>query len=271
MSDISDRKAIERMKDEFISVVSHELRTPLTSIHGSLKLLATGQLGTLLAEGQQMLKIADENTDRLVRLVSDVLDLQRIESGKVSMNKQECDTAELMVRATEAMQGMAQHQGITLDTTPISLILWADADYLVQTLTNLISNAIKFSAAGNTVWLNAEQVNRNNIQRSPPQAPNSEFRIPNSEFQIPNSKFQIPHSDFILFKVCDQGQGIPDDKLETIFERFHQIDASDSRQKGGTGLGLAICRKIVEQHGGKIWAESTLGEGSTFFVLLPTQ
>ncbi len=272
VSDISDRKAIERMKDEFISVVSHELRTPLTSIHGSLKLLATGKLGTLSAEGQQMLEIADENTDRLVRLVSDILDLQRIESGKMSMNVQDCDTAVLMVQAVDAMQGMAQSQEIILTTTPTSISFRADADYIVQTLTNLLSNAIKFSSAGDTVQLTAERVTREMIQHPSDQQPNgTKFQLSNSKPSgRPQDLFRTPDSDFILFRIRDQGQGIPADKLATIFERFHQIDASDSRRKGGTGLGLAICQKIVEQHDGKIWAESTLGEGSTFFVLLPT-
>jgi PAS domain S-box-containing protein len=210
-SDISDRKAIERMKDEFISVVSHELRTPLTSIHSALKILATGRLGSLSPGGQQMLEIADENTDRLVRLVNNVLDLQRIESGEVKMDKQACNTADLMIKATEAMQAMAQQHDIILSTEPISIPLWVDPDYIVQALTNLLSNAIKFSTPGGTVWLSVEK------------------------------------GQEIRFQVKDQGQGIPADKLESIFERFHQVDSSDSRKKGGTGLGLTICRKIIEQ------------------------
>ena len=249
--DISVLKAVERMKDEFISIVSHELRTPLTSIHGSLKLLATGQLGTLSPEGQQMLEIADENTDRLVRLVSDVLDLQRIESGKVQMEKRRCDAADLMLQATQAMQGMAQHQQMALVTTPVSAPLQVDPDYIVQTLTNLLSNAIKFSSVGDTVWLTAE------IQSQ------AAHIVP------PSTPYTLPPKSHLIFSIRDQGQGIPEDKLETVFERFHQVDASDSRKKGGTGLGLAICRKIVEQHGGRIWAESVLGEGSTFYVMLP--
>jgi two-component system, OmpR family, sensor histidine kinase VicK len=234
-SDISDRKAIERMKDEFISVVSHELRTPLTSIHSALKILATGRLGNLSPDGQQMLEIADENTDRLVRLVNNVLDLQRIESGAVTMDRQICNAAELMVTAKESMQAMAQQHDIILSTNPVSIPLWADADYVVQTLTNLLSNAIKFSQPHSTVWLTAQQHQVEEIQ----------------------------------FQVRDQGPGIPADQLETIFERFHQVDSSDARKKGGTGLGLTICRKIIEQHGGRIWAESELGQGSRFIFTLP--
>ncbi|MBE9115941.1 GAF domain-containing protein [Lusitaniella coriacea LEGE 07157] len=234
-SDISDRKAIERMKDEFISVVSHELRTPLTSIHSSLKILATGKLGDFSSKGQRMLHIADEQTDRLVRLVNNVLDLQRIQSGKVKMNKQACNAMDLIVEAVQTMQAMAQEQGVKLLLKPVNFVVWADRDYIVQTLTNLLSNAIKFSPPESLVWLLATQ--------------------------------QRPQ--YITFEVKDCGQGIPHNRLETIFERFQQVDSSDSRKKGGTGLGLAICRQIVEGHGGEIWAESRLDEGSTFYFTLP--
>ncbi len=123
-SDISERKAIERMKDEFISVVSHELRTPLTSLHSALKILATGRLGTLPPDGQQLLAIADENTERLVRLVNNVLDLQRIESGAVTMEKQVCNAADLAIQAIEAMQPMAQQHGITLLDRAQDVQIW---------------------------------------------------------------------------------------------------------------------------------------------------
>ncbi|MFN9054586.1 MAG: ATP-binding protein [Pseudanabaena sp.] len=234
-TDISERKAIERMKDEFIAVVSHELRTPLTSMHSALKILSTGRLGKLSKDGQQILKIADDNTERLVRLVNNVLDLQRIESGDVKMEKQICNVSTLMIQATEAMQPMAQHHGVVLIVEPVDIEIFVDSDYIVQALTNLISNAIKFSSVNGKVWLTAEKKLNNEV----------------------------------LFSVCDEGQGIPSDKLENIFERFQQVDSSDSRRKGGTGLGLTICRKIVEQHEGKIWAESILGQGSTFSFTLP--
>ena len=251
-SDISERKAIERMKDEFISVVSHELRTPLTSLHSALKILATGRLGTLPEDGQQLLAIADENTERLVRLVNNVLDLQRIESGAVTMEKQVCNAAELTLHAVEAMQAMAQQHEITLVDRSLNVQLWVDADYIVQALTNLISNAIKFSSPGGNVWLTAE---------IPPQPK----RRKSTKSQASTARIPVE----VLFQVRDEGQGIPANKLETIFERFQQVDSSDSRKKGGTGLGLTICRKIIEQHGGKIWAESTLGVGSIFSFILP--
>lgn len=247
ITDISERKAIERMKDEFIAVVSHELRTPLTSLHGSLKLIATGRLGHLSDEGQQMLAVADESTDRLVRLVNSVLDLQRIESGEVTMDACTCNAADLVKQAAETIQTMAQQQDIHISTQLEPLSIWADPDYIVQTLTNLIGNAIKFSAPSQTIHLS--------------------LQTDETEYSGSANRSYSPGA--ALFCVQDSGQGIPADKLASIFERFQQVDSSDSRKKGGTGLGLTICRKIVEQHGGTIWAESQLGVGSRFYFTVP--
>jgi two-component system, OmpR family, sensor histidine kinase VicK len=251
ISDISERKAIERMKDEFIAVVSHELRTPLTSLHSALKILATGRLGTLSTDGKQLLDIADENTERLVRLVNSVLDLQRIESGAVTLEKQACNAADLMVQAVEAMQPMAQEHGIILVNQPKDIEIWVDADYIIQALTNLIGNAIKFSTAGGQVWLTVES-------KMPSKPPKNTKSTANDKAGM-----------VVLFQVRDEGQGIPANKLETVFERFQQVDSSDSRKKGGTGLGLTICRKIIDRHEGKIWVDSILGVGSTFSFTLP--
>jgi hypothetical protein len=232
--DITERQTMEKMKDEFVSVVSHELRTPLTSIRGSLGLLATGALGSLSEKAQRMVDIAVTNTDRLIRLINDILDVERIKSGKVVMEKASCNAADLIAQATDVMRVMAEKAEVTLTVYPQSLFLWADPDRIIQTLTNLLSNAIKFSPPRATVWLTVER-----------------------------------QGDQILFQVKDQGRGIPSDKLERVFERFQQVDTSDSREKGGSGLGLTICRSIVQQHGGRIWVESTVGEGSTFFFTLP--
>ncbi len=231
--DISERKVIEQMKDEFISVISHELRTPMTSIHASLKLLTTGKLGSLNEKGNRMLEIAINNTDRLSRLINDILDLQRLESNEFNVTKQNCNALQLIEQALEAMQVIAQKQEITLElivSASEALEIWANPDYILQVLTNLLNNAIKFSKPNSTIQVSLDNRNAE-----------------------------------ALFIVKDKGRGIPSDKLESIFEKFQQVDASDSRQKGGTGLGLAICRRILERHGGRIWVESTLGEGSTFY------
>ena len=232
--DVTEQRKVDRMKDEFISVVSHELRTPLTSIRGSLGLLASGVLGPLPESGRRMLEIAVNNTDRLVRLINDILDIERIESGKVSMDKRICDAGDLIQQAVEVVQPIAAKSNIEITVSTDSVQLRADPDRLVQVMTNVLSNAVKFSSSGSKVALSA--------------------RRQGSE---------------LLIRVKDEGRGIPPDKLETIFGRFQQVDASDSRERGGTGLGLAISRSIVLQHGGRIWVESTLGVGSTFTIALP--
>ena len=234
VEDITERKAIEKMKSEFISIASHEMRTPLTSIHGVLKLLSVERLGKLDARGKTMAAMALRNSDRLVQLVSDILDLERIESGRDEIIKTTCNSAKLIQQAIDTISSMAKVQGIILETNSESIEFLGDRDRLTQALTNFLSNAIKFSTEHSKVTITARL-----------------------------------HDNNILFSVTDKGRGIPADKLETIFERFQQVDASDSRQKGGTGLGLAICRHIVEQHGGKIWVESVYGQGSTFYFSIP--
>jgi signal transduction histidine kinase len=222
------------MKNEFISIVSHELRTPLASIRGSLGLLAAGVLKDRPETAKQMLEIASSDTERLVRLVNDILDLERLESSQVILVKQWCDAAVLMRKSAEAVLSVAAENNINLSILPETAKIWADPDRIVQLLVNLLSNAIKFSAPESTVTVRVEDL-----------------------------------GDRVLFEVKDRGRGIPADKLETIFGRFQQVDASDSRQKGGTGLGLAICRSIVQQHGGRIWAESVVSEGSSFYFTVP--
>ncbi len=234
-SDITERRAVDRMKNEFISVVSHELRTPLTSIRGSLGLLAAGMLGNVADKAQRMLQIAINNTDRLVRLINDILDIERLESGKIALDRRSIDAAQLAQQAVDTMRGMSDKNGVHLELRTIPGEVFGDPDRILQTLTNLISNAIKFSPAGATVALSLE----------------------------------VDNNTHMKFSVSDRGRGIPDEKINVIFERFQQVDASDSREKGGTGLGLAICRTIVQQHGGHIWVESKLGEGSVFNFTIP--
>jgi PAS domain S-box-containing protein len=257
--DITERLAVERMKDEFISVVSHELRTPLTAIRGSLGLIAGGLLTTQPQKAQRMLEIAAGNTDRLTRLINDILDIERMESGKVQMEKEVCNVHDLMVQTADDMRTMADKAGITLVVAPIEAQIRVDRDRIIQVLTNLISNAIKFSPPNTTVELIAE------LQAAGQPESRENF---NSTFSCAPVALSA-NSKQILFKVKDQGRGIPTDKLESIFGRFQQVNASDSRDKGGTGLGLAICRSIVQQHDGYIWAESKLGEGSTLCFTLP--
>ncbi|HAJ58674.1 MAG TPA: hypothetical protein DCP31_04935 [Cyanobacteria bacterium UBA8543] len=254
--DITERQVIERMKDEFISIVSHEIRTPLASIHGALNLLSSGLVDTHSEKGRRVMDIAAESAERLVRLVNDILELERLESGKISLSKQICNAADLMLKASEKVQIMANRAEITLSVSPQTIQLEADGDRIIQVLTNLLDNAIKFSSKGSTIWFTVE-----------PQLGENNKKVEDLEDCSPSSVHPI--SPTIVFKVKDEGRGISDDQIDSIFDRFHQVDASDSRKKGGTGLGLAICRTIVQQHGGQIWVESTLGEGSTFYFMLP--
>lgn len=267
ITDITERK---RLENEFISLVSHELRTPLTSMMGALDILSCGKLGTLSDQGRHVLSIATTNAERLIRLINDILDLERMKSGKITMQMSRCNTVNLFTQAVEVMQAMADQAEVTLISTPLNLDLWADPDRLLQTLTNLLSNAIKFSEAGGTVWLSANFLDAGKVREiggdGGDRGDGEDTILLSSQPSSPSPSSSLPH---LLFSVKDQGRGIPPDKLHTIFERFQQVDASDSRKKGGTGLGLAICRNIVEQHEGRIWVESTLGEGSTFYVLLP--
>ena len=235
LKDITERK---RLENEFISVVSHELRTPMHSLIGALDLLNTGDLGELTDQGRQILSMATTNAERLILLVNDILDLERLKSGKVELSKNSCSIDKLFNQAVDAMQMMADRVEVTLRSQSVPVSVNLDCDRLLQTLTNLLSNAIKFSPSGSTVQLAATLDN-------------------NSE------------TNYLHITVKDEGRGIPPNQLETIFERFQQVDASDSRKKGGTGLGLAICRNIVQQHNGRIWAESQLNHGSTFHILLP--
>lgn len=219
--DITERHDIERAKDEFISIVSHELRTPLTSIRCVLGMLAGGALGPLQAEGQSMVEIAVANTDRPVRLINDILDIERIDSGTIDTHPQTCDAAELIARAIESVDHVAADAQVTLIAATEPTMLCADPDRVLQILTNLIGNAVKFSVADGTVRVSC-----------------------------------MPRGDEVLFEVSDDGRGIPADKLAAIFERFQQVDSSDARENGDSGLGLAICRTIVEHLGGRNWVHS---------------
>ncbi len=224
----------ERMKDEFLSVVGHELRTPLTSIRGSLGLLEAGVLGELPEDAMNMVSVAVVNTDRLVRLIGDILDIERMAAGGLLLEPVPVDAAELVSQSMQVLQASADEAGVTLRADVAAISVMADADRIVQVLVNLLGNAVKFSTRGSTVTVTVERKNR-----------------------------------CVIFSVSDTGRGIPADRLEGIFERFRQVDASDAREKGGTGLGLPIARGIVDRHGGRIWAESSEGAGSTLRFTLP--
>jgi signal transduction histidine kinase len=193
-------------------------------------------LGETNDKAANLLRIASTNSDRLVRLINDILDLERIQSGREPLAFRPVRLAEIVHQAIDGMAPVAEAAGVQLihDTTKVEIA--ADPDRLLQVLTNLLSNAVKFSPPSSTI-----------------------------------SVMLRPSSNGVTLSVIDQGRGIPEDKLEAVFGRFQQVDASDSRQKGGSGLGLAICRTIVQQHSGRVWAERNPVRGSTFRVFLPYQ
>ncbi|MBW4466185.1 MAG: PAS domain S-box protein [Pegethrix bostrychoides GSE-TBD4-15B] len=267
VEDITESRAMAQIKSEFVSTVSHELRTPLTAIRGSLGLLAGGVYDQKPEKGRRMLQVAAEQTDRLVRLINDILDFQRLESGKITLTMQSCDAAALIQQAVEAMRPSAEAEQIQICVALTPIQVWVHPDSILQTLTNLISNAIKFSDPGKTICVS--------VQPHSLELDSAKLRpscgCHEGGCHEPDTPIPSPPADYALFMVQDEGRGIPAELLEKVFDQFQQVDASDSRLKGGTGLGLAICRKIVEQQGGQIWAESLLGQGSVFCFTVPLQ
>ncbi len=234
--DVSERRRLEKMKDEFISTVSHELRTPLTSLRASLGLISSGSLDKRPEKQKQMLEVAIGNCDRLVRLVNDILDFDKVEKGGMPLHLEVLPVGDILRRAADVEHEAALKAQITFRfDTPNGLLVNVDLERMLQVLAELVSNAIKFSPPQTIIKLAAQAV----------------------------------ENDEVCVSVADQGRGVPQEKLDMIFERFQQGDASDSRALGGTGLGLAICKKIVEQLGGRIWAESEPGKGSTFLFTVP--
>ena len=237
-SDVTDQREVDRMKSEFISVVSHEMRTPLTAMKGALGLIASGATGSLSEDAAKLLDIAATNTDRLARLVSDMLDLERIESGRIALVRADIDLKEILRESIAIMTPIAHREGVEIVADQTAARVTVDGDRIIQTVTNLLSNAVKFSPAGGSVVIAVDE-----------------------QLSVGQQKITV--------RVIDRGRGVPPDRLVDIFVRFHQVDASDSRAKGGTGLGLAICKNIVEAHGGDIWMESTPGGGATCVFTLP--
>ncbi|MDR3616103.1 MAG: ATP-binding protein [Candidatus Obscuribacterales bacterium] len=232
--DVTAQKAAERRVSEFYSTVSHELRTPLTSICGALGLIEGGVLDR--AEELDLIQVARRNSDRLVRLVNDMLDLKKLEAGKMELSMTDVAPQDIVDQALASLLAMAAESKVALQAeVKCNSLFKADPDRVLQMLINLIGNAIKFSPEQSTVKIVVEPRKSNRLR----------------------------------FSVVDQGIGIPSHQLPKLFGRFQQLDSSDTRPKGGTGLGLAITKALAEQHGGRIGVESEIGKGSTFWFELP--
>jgi signal transduction histidine kinase len=228
---------LDRLKSDFVSNVSHELRTPLTAIRMAVDNLLDGVSGELSPTLQRYLTRVKENTDRLVRLIADLLDLSRIEAGRVELHPAPVPLAELFRELAEGLRPMAAAKALRLEITPgpTPLRALADRDKLHQVLTNLVGNAVKFTPEGGRIRLGARPAPAGQVEVS----------------------------------VEDSGEGIPPEELQTIFEKFHQVRRRGQAKTQGTGLGLTIARSLIELHGGRIWVESQVGRGSTFRFTLP--
>ncbi|WP_322487464.1 ATP-binding protein [Chloroflexus sp.] len=241
--DVTREREVERLKDEFVSTVSHELRTPLTNIQGSLQLVLgdaardkPGLAPDLAASVRSMLQVSLANTERLIRLVNDILDIAKIEQGQLQLQTKPIAPIEICRSAKEELRAFARQYSVTISlNVPANLpLVEVDRDRIVQVVINLLSNAIKFSPQGHQVLLSATH-----------------------------------EQNVVRFSVRDWGPGIARADQMRLFQKFHQLDQSISREKSGSGLGLAISKELVELHGGKIWVDSDLGRGSTFSFTVP--
>ena len=234
--DISRLREVDRMKEEFVSIVSHELRTPLTSIRGSIQLVL-GEPGSVPdQEHRTLLQIALNNCERLVRIINDILDVSKIESGNLALHKKAVNVAELIRQSVDVVASPARNANVKVEVKlPGNLRpVMVDQDRIVQAIVNLLSNAVKFAPSGSTVTIAA-----------------------------------IASEQNVTVSVSDEGEGIAPENLSRLFRKFQQVDSSSSRRKGGTGLGLAITKALVEQHGGRIFVDSELGKGTRFSITLP--
>ncbi len=236
ISDITDRKKVDRLKNEFISMVSHELRTPLTSIRGSLGLIAGGTAGAISAQAKSLVDIAYKNSERLILIINDILDIEKIESGKMVFELKPLELMPLLTQAIEANSGFGQQFGIefTLTKTLPNVRVNADPDRLTQVITNLLSNAAKFSPRESKVDIGVSR-----------------------------------YDSTVRVSIHDSGPGIPEEFQKLIFQKFAQADSSNTRKKGGSGLGLSISKAIVERLGGQIGFETAANAGTTFYFDLP--
>ncbi len=226
----------EKEKQEFISMISHDLRSPLTSVRGTLTLISEGRYGKINDSGMDKLLGAEASVDRLIRLINELLEIERIQSGMLPMTVAEASLSALFNAARQALLALEDKHNVLIAIEPTDLVVCIDRDRMLQVIINLLANAIKFSPDDSKVQVSASRL-----------------------------------TDGCEIRIKDEGRGIPESKLKTIFDRFSQVDRQIDESLGGSGLGLAICKMIVEAHHGKIGVESVEGKGSTFWIKLPVQ
>lgn len=235
IQDVTERHEMEKLKREFVSMVSHDLRTPLTAVQGTLDLLEEDTYGALTEQGHKRVKVANESIDRLINLINDLLDVEKMEAGKMRLEAKPTSLLKILTNSVESVRTFAERHEVELELIlDEDLVVSADRDRMIQVAVNLLSNAVKFSPAGAKVSLLAEK-----------------------------------EGQFALVRVIDRGRGIPQEHVDSLFQRFKQVKAADGARKKGTGLGLAICKAIVESHNGSISVSSEEGKGSEFRFTVP--
>lgn len=232
--DVSDRKRVEQLKQDFVAMISHELRTPLTAMQAMLALLANGSYGEINESGSKRIKGAKTSVTRLIMLINDLLDMEKMEAGKLSMTYSDVELSEVVERSVDTIEGFAEEHNVKVKVSTKPVTVLGDADRLIQVFVNLLSNAVKYSEEDGTVELNID--------------------VDGEECEV---------------QVIDHGDGIPQGFEEKIFERYEQAPTAGGKRRKGTGLGLPICKAIVEQHGGTIGVRATPGGGSTFWFCIP--
>jgi len=235
--DVSERKQVERVKQEFISMMSHDLRSPLSAVQANLSMMVGGLDGQLPSQTNKRLVDCERNIDYVISLINSLMDVERLDRDNLSIHRGRTSVSLIIDRSLDAVRPLAERKKIDLSSSYQDMDIIADSNRVIQVIINLVSNALKFVEAGGAVTVST----RFNSQ-----------------------------TDILEVSVADTGRGIPPEKLESIFGRYEQVDESDASVKGGAGLGLAICKRIIEEHGGTIGVESTLGKGSRFWFTLPT-
>jgi PAS domain S-box-containing protein len=232
--DMTERKQAERLRQEVVQMVSHDLKTPLSAVRTFLELLDAGAFGTLNDRGQHLLKLADSSTMRMLTLIKDLLDIEKMEAGMLELERCSTMVNDLFEQSAHNISAMAAERSVKIESKPCDLSVQVEPARIVQVLVNLLSNAVKFSPNDSVITLSARDT-----------------------------------GEWVEVSVADCGRGVPPEKLATIFDRFSQVRISDASEKGGSGLGLAICKALVELHGGTITVKSQEGHGSEFVFTLP--
>lgn len=234
IQDISERHEVERLKREFTAMVTHDLRTPLTSIQAFLAILDAGGFGELSEKGHEKVAVAERNVSRLVQLINDLLDIEKLDAGLFQLDLEPVEVASIVERSVEGVRALAEQNKIAIETKVQNAVVTADGDRLVQVVVNLLSNAIKFSPADSTIVVGSSTT-----------------------------------AEWVEIAVEDEGRGVPKEHQESIFERFSQVHVADGRRGIGTGLGLALCKAIIEAHKGTIAVDSDGSKGSRFYFRIP--